>query len=281
MDSLSARVGFMWMGHRRGRAHKGNPGAQRPGWAGLGDRLGSGSLERARVNLESFGDRLLLQEGNYGDLPEILTGQGLGLWTASSWISGLLRTAHIERGRFLHPNFRTLDMRFSPRTRTNAGEVLTIDPRGNSGRFFRVKGEERWAGRIARAIVRSRPLSSTDELAAWWRGRCLDGEDGFIPPRGFPGAPDGGEPGTGKHSARDPAGGGMSDPEGSALRDHVPFPRGSVGEGVVPGERHPRRRGTVSSADPEARTTERRGDPDQPSARSAKLRILERMQEGI
>lgn len=38
-------------------------------------------------------------------------------------------------------------------------------PQGRLQALFRHYGEERWAGRVARAIVRSRPLASTRDLA--------------------------------------------------------------------------------------------------------------------
>jgi 16S rRNA (cytosine1402-N4)-methyltransferase len=148
----------------------------------LGIDWDPGSLERARGNLETFGDRLLLQEGNYGDLPEILMGQGLGP------VDGILLDlgASYEQltsseGGFSIRASGPLDMRFSPRTRTNAGEVLNHRSEGELREIFRVKGEERWAGRIARAIVRSRPLSTTGELARAV-ARAVPGRRGRIHP---------------------------------------------------------------------------------------------------
>jgi 16S rRNA (cytosine1402-N4)-methyltransferase len=285
LDGLAVRPGGFYVdgtigggGHTRGILEHSDPDGRV-----LGIDWDPGSLERARVNLESFGDRLLLQEGNYGDLPEILTGQGLGP------VDGILLDlgASYEQltsseGGFSIRTSGPLDMRFSPRTRTNAGAVLNHRSEGELREIFRVKGEERWAGRIARAIVRSRPLSTTDELARVV-ARAVPGRRGRIHPatRVF-----------------------------QALRMEVNQELENIQRGIQRGAGCLTRKGrlcvityhsledrlvkglfrgkdTLDAAERFRVLTRKPVRPSaeeiriNPSARSAKLRILERMQEGI
>ena len=58
-----------------------------------------------------------------------------------------------------------LDMRMDPSTGPTAAEWLNTVPEAEMARVFREYGEERFAGRIARAIVRARPLETTLALA--------------------------------------------------------------------------------------------------------------------
>jgi len=139
-------------------------------------------LERARRNLSSFGERILLHEGDYGDIQEILAQRGI------KGVQGILldlgasheQLTSGERGFSIRAP-GPLDMRFSPRSAVTAQEILNHRSERDLQELFLTKGEERWAGRIARAIVRSRPLGDAQHLAQLV-ARVVPGERGRIHP---------------------------------------------------------------------------------------------------
>lgn len=70
-----------------------------------------------------------------------------------------------ERG-FSYAYDAPLDMRMDTRQRFDAADLVNEWPEARIARVLRRFGEERYAGGIAREIVRRRPLSSTSELVA-------------------------------------------------------------------------------------------------------------------
>ena len=73
-----------------------------------------------------------------------------------------------ERG-FSFQRDGPLDMRFDRREPTTAADLIQTLPESELARLFREYGEERWAHRYARAIVRARqakPIQHTTQLAA-------------------------------------------------------------------------------------------------------------------
>ncbi|MGQ9653508.1 MAG: 16S rRNA (cytosine(1402)-N(4))-methyltransferase RsmH [Thermodesulfobacteriota bacterium] len=124
------------------------------------------ALERARENLRHCEDRLWLQEGNYKDMGRIL--QRLGIHQVNGILLDL--GASWEQLTCGHRGFSLmapgpLDMRFNPMTPMTAERIVNHWPQERLQALFRRCGEERWAARVARAIVRSRPLTSTKDLA--------------------------------------------------------------------------------------------------------------------
>jgi 16S rRNA (cytosine1402-N4)-methyltransferase len=103
---------------------------------------------------------------NFRRLREILENLGLekvggilfdlGL---SSW-----HLARPERG-FSFQQEGPLDMRMDPENPVTAADLVNGLPERELARILREYGEERYAERIAREIVRSRPLRTTTELA--------------------------------------------------------------------------------------------------------------------
>lgn len=69
-----------------------------------------------------------------------------------------------ERG-FSYRNGGPLDMRMDQSAGRTAGDVLNSSSEEELARMFAANGEQRFASRIARAVVAARPLSSTAELA--------------------------------------------------------------------------------------------------------------------
>ena len=128
------------------------------------------TLATARDRLAPFGDAVTLVHGNFGDLGVILAGLDLGGVDAVLFDLGVssFQLDEPERG-FTYRTDAPLDMRMDPGSTTSAAEIVNTWPAQELARILREFGEERWAGRIAAAIVRARekaPLSTTGELAA-------------------------------------------------------------------------------------------------------------------
>lgn len=125
------------------------------------------ALEAARVNLKQFGERTLFFEGNFSEMGRIRTkipftihGVLLDLGVSSPQIDWP------QRG-FSFQVDGPLDMRMGGTSLTAEEVVNSYDPQELS-KIFRDFGQERYSGRIARAIARARekaPISSTGQLA--------------------------------------------------------------------------------------------------------------------
>lgn len=112
-------------------------------------------------------DRLSVTRGNFGDMDVILEAEGI------EQISGVLFDFGVsshqldvaDRGfSFRHDG--PLDMRMGPDASRSASEIVNEADVGDLARMIGRLGEERFGGRIARAIVAARPISTTTELAA-------------------------------------------------------------------------------------------------------------------
>lgn len=124
------------------------------------------ALALARETLAPFGERARLVQASYESLSVQLAALG---WQAVDGIvldlgASSMQFDRPERGfSFLQEG--PLDMRFGPTSPHSAGDLvngLTQDELADL--IFRY-GEEREARRIARAIVKARPLKTTRELA--------------------------------------------------------------------------------------------------------------------
>ncbi|MBE0575346.1 MAG: 16S rRNA (cytosine(1402)-N(4))-methyltransferase RsmH [Desulfuromonadales bacterium] len=127
------------------------------------------ALAAAKNNLAAFGDRAILRQGNFSemnthlDLLEIdqLDGILLDLGVSSHQLDSP------ERG-FSFREDGPLDMRMNPAAGVSAATVVAEAEADELRRIFRDYGEERWAGKIARAIVADRdqtPFVTTLQLA--------------------------------------------------------------------------------------------------------------------
>ncbi|MGK2943342.1 MAG: 16S rRNA (cytosine(1402)-N(4))-methyltransferase RsmH [Desulfuromonadales bacterium] len=127
------------------------------------------ALVAAKNNLAAFGDRAILRQGNFSemnthlDLLEIdqLDGILLDLGVSSHQLDSP------ERG-FSFREDGPLDMRMNPHAGVSVATVVAEAEADELRRIFRDYGEERWAGKIARAIVADRdktPFVTTLQLA--------------------------------------------------------------------------------------------------------------------
>jgi 16S rRNA (cytosine1402-N4)-methyltransferase len=135
----------------------------------LGIDLDGDAIRSARLKLGIFGERVILVKGNYRDMKEIVT--------QFSWkeIDGILfdlgasydqLTSPTRGFSFQHPSI--LDMRYDQEAPLRAYDIVNRFPENELRKIISLYGEERWARRIARRIceLRSkRPIETTTELA--------------------------------------------------------------------------------------------------------------------
>ena len=127
------------------------------------------ALRRSGQRLQPFAERVTLVHAVYDELPEVLAGLGLDCVHGVLFDLGVssLQLDEAERG-FAYAQDAPLDMRMDPtRGRTAADVVNGYDGKALA-RVLKEYGEERFASRIADAIVRERarePFTSTSRLA--------------------------------------------------------------------------------------------------------------------
>ena len=126
------------------------------------------AIERAGAKLAPFGERVRLVHGNFSDVASILDRLGIdavdGMLFDLGVSSPQLDEAH--RG-FSYMQDAPLDMRMDGSASLSAYDVVNTWPEERLRRILYDYGEERYAPRIAGAIVRARqerPLETTLEL---------------------------------------------------------------------------------------------------------------------
>ena len=127
------------------------------------------ALTAAKNNLAGFGDRAILRQGNFCDMNAHLDQLGI------EHLDGILLDLGVSSYQLDSPergfSFREegpLDMRMNPAEGVSAATVIAEADAYELKRIFREYGEERWAGKIARAIVMDRektPFETTLQLA--------------------------------------------------------------------------------------------------------------------
>ncbi len=127
------------------------------------------ALRRSRDRLAPFGDRVRLEHAVFDELSDVL--RRLELDTVDSVLFDLgvssMQLDQRERG-FSYAQDAPLDMRMDPTRGVTAADVLNTYPVRDLARILHRYGEERFANRIAQAIVRERakaPLRSSARLA--------------------------------------------------------------------------------------------------------------------
>jgi 16S rRNA (cytosine1402-N4)-methyltransferase len=140
----------------------------------LGVDADSEALRRAGARLARFGDRVVLRHGSFRSLGSIAAEAGIGAATAILLDLGMSSYQLGESGRgFSFQNDEELDMRFDPSTGPTAADLLNRLPVEELARIIFEYGEERHARRIARGIDDRRqraPLARTADLVAVVKG---------------------------------------------------------------------------------------------------------------
>jgi 16S rRNA (cytosine1402-N4)-methyltransferase len=124
------------------------------------------SIELARRNTADWAGRIRFHRGSFGTLPEAIQETGF------QKIDGVLADLGVSRHQLTTPqrgfSFMAdgpLDMRMDQTTGMTAADLVNFtDEKTLADLIYRL-GEERRARRVARAIVRARPIRSTLHLA--------------------------------------------------------------------------------------------------------------------
>ncbi|MCS7240916.1 MAG: 16S rRNA (cytosine(1402)-N(4))-methyltransferase RsmH [Candidatus Bipolaricaulota bacterium] len=124
------------------------------------------SLELASQRLHGFGERFQPVRGNFRKLHDLLATLGVTKVDGIIFDLGLssLHLSQVDRG-FSFQHEGPLDMRMDPDNPMCAADLVNGLSERELARILREYGEERYAERIARAIVRNRPIRTTTELA--------------------------------------------------------------------------------------------------------------------
>jgi 16S rRNA (cytosine1402-N4)-methyltransferase len=127
------------------------------------------ALRRSGARLAAFGDRVTLVHAVYDALPEVLADLGLDRVQGILFDLGVssLQLDEAARG-FAYAQDAPLDMRMDPTTGVSAAEVVNGYAGKALAKLLKEYGDERFASRIADAIVRERarePFTSTARLA--------------------------------------------------------------------------------------------------------------------
>ena len=125
------------------------------------------ALSLSGERLRPYGERVTLVHAVYDEIAEVLEEQGLGAVDGILFDLGVssLQLDLAERG-FAYSHDAPLDMRMDPTTGRTAGDVVNGYTGKELARVLREYGEERFASRIADAIVRERAKAPFTSSAA-------------------------------------------------------------------------------------------------------------------
>lgn len=126
------------------------------------------ALRRSAERLDRHGDRVRFAHAVSDRLPEVLAGLDLSSVDGVLFDLGVssMQLDLTDRG-FAYARDAPLDMRMDPTTGPTAAEVLNTYPAAELIRILRDYGEERFAPRIAKAIVEARrgePFARSERL---------------------------------------------------------------------------------------------------------------------
>ncbi len=124
------------------------------------------AIEVARARLSSYGKSFTIVNENFINIEEICRKNNFlpvhGILFDLGISSMQLDTA--ERG-FSFQREGPLDMRFSPAQKLTAADIINTFPEKKLSHLIRTYGEEQYSERIARHIVKNRPVNTTLQLA--------------------------------------------------------------------------------------------------------------------
>ena len=137
-----------------------------PGGQLLGIDADPFALEIARERLQQYKESTLLVNDNFVNLQSIcikydffpVHGILLDLGLSSLQLNGG------SRG-FSFQNDAPLDMRFNPDQKVSAADIVNSTPEARLAQIIRTYGEEGHSNRIAREIIKERPIRTTRQLA--------------------------------------------------------------------------------------------------------------------
>lgn len=126
------------------------------------------ALERARVRLAEFGDRVTLVHAVYDQITDVLRAEGIVHVNGILFDLGVssMQLDEVARG-FSYAQNAALDMRMDQSAGLTAADVLNTYDAASLTRILREFGEERYAARIAARIVKERekePFHTSERL---------------------------------------------------------------------------------------------------------------------
>ena len=137
-----------------------------PGLSVLGLDRDPAALAASRERLAPYGDRVMLQHRRFDDLDAAMLEAGIAELSGALFDLGV--SSHQfdsgERG-FSYRHDAPLDMRMDTTEVTTAADVVNQASEIEIAQILREYSDEKFAGRIARAIVSARPIHTTFELA--------------------------------------------------------------------------------------------------------------------
>ena len=140
-----------------------------PGLRLIGVDADQTAIERSRELLAGYEDRVTLVHSFYDEIPAISAAAGVTSVQGILFDLGVSSPQLDDRERgFAYSYDAPLDMRMDRTRELTAAEVVNHYPAGELARVLRDYGEERFARRIADAVVRERsrsPLTSTARLS--------------------------------------------------------------------------------------------------------------------
>ena len=139
----------------------------RPDVSVLGLDRDPAALAAASERLARFGDRFSTHRCRFDDLQDAMEAFDLDQLSGALFDLGVSspQLDHAERG-FSYRHDGPLDMRMDPDAQWSASDVVNGYSEAELRRVIRKYGDERFASRVARAIVTARPIESTTELAS-------------------------------------------------------------------------------------------------------------------
>src|SRR5579872_4787350 len=125
------------------------------------------SLEQAKRNAAAWEDRIRFHQGSFSDLALALKAAGV------EQVDGLLADLGVSRYQLLEPERGfslmaegPLDMRMDRSRPGTADDIVNLTSEKELADLIYQLGEERRSRRISRAIVRARPIHSTQRLSS-------------------------------------------------------------------------------------------------------------------
>lgn len=137
-----------------------------PGLRVVGLDRDPSALEAAADRLSQFGDRVSLIRSPFSALQAVIGEVALAPLSGVLFDLGVSSPQLDQAGRgFSYRANGPLDMRMDPAADVTAADLVNGLSEEALAQLFRENGEGRLSGRIARAVVAARPLTSTGQLA--------------------------------------------------------------------------------------------------------------------
>lgn len=124
------------------------------------------AIRVAKIRLADYTESTIVTNDNFANLETICRENNFSPVHGILFDLGIssLQLDTAERG-FSFQHDGPLDMRFGPVQELTAADIINAFPEDKLAQLIRTHGEERYSRRIARCIVRNRPISSTLQLA--------------------------------------------------------------------------------------------------------------------